>query len=287
MNVQTHLEIIMIKLILSDLDETLLDDDGTINSQNVTAVQKFVKNGGYFVPNTGRSYKSVFGTLKDLGLNKQNKQYVVSYNGGAIVEIHEDGGEKIIVQHGMDLELAKKIFSLGQIQADIDTHIYTRDTLFIYNISKNDEQYMRERSVPYQEMADDKLDFLSNEKTIMKVIFEHHDPDVLQKIADTVNAQLADRVLTTFSSNHYVEFNPKGNDKGSAGLELADMLGISRNEVAALGDNLNDAAQIKAAGVGVAVANAKTEIKEMADLVLSKTNNEGAVAEFINEHTGK
>jgi hydroxymethylpyrimidine pyrophosphatase-like HAD family hydrolase len=50
---------------------------------------------------------------------------------------------------------------------------------------------------------------------------------------------------------------------------------------------LNDAAQIKAAGVGVAVANAKPEIKEMADLVLSKTNNEGAVAEFINEHTGK
>ncbi|WP_273730112.1 Cof-type HAD-IIB family hydrolase [Leuconostoc mesenteroides] len=277
----------MIKLILSDLDETLLDDDGTINSQNVTAVQKFVKNGGYFVPNTGRSYKSVFGTLKDLGLNKQNKQYVVSYNGGAIVEIHEDGGEKIIVQHGMDLELAKKIFSLGQIQADIDTHIYTIDTLFIYNISKNDEQYMRERSVPYQEMVDDKLDFLSNEKTIMKVIFEHHDSDVLQKIADTVNAQLADRVLTTFSSNRYVEFNPKGSDKGSAGLELADMLGISRNEVAALGDNLNDAAQIKATGVGVAVANAKPEIKEMADLVLSKTNNEGAVAEFINEHTGK
>lgn len=65
------------------------------------------------------------------------------------------------------------------------------------------------------------------------------------------------------------------------------MLGISRNEVAALGDNLNDAAQIKAAGVGVAVANAKPEIKEMADLVLSKKNNEGAVAEFINEHTGK
>ena len=59
-------------------------------------------------------------------------------------------------------------------------------------------------------MANDKLDFLSNEKTIMKVIFEHHDPDVLQKIADTVNAQLADRVLTTFSSNRYVEFNPKG-----------------------------------------------------------------------------
>ena len=74
---------------------------------------------------------------------------MVSYNGGAIVEIHEDGGEKIIVQHGMDLELAKKISLLARFRRTL-IHIYTIDTLFIYNISKNDEQYMRERSVPYQ-----------------------------------------------------------------------------------------------------------------------------------------
>ncbi|GMA69393.1 haloacid dehalogenase [Leuconostoc litchii] len=277
----------MIKLILSDLDETLLNDDGSVNAKNIVAVQKFVQDGGYFVPNTGRSYKSVFGTLRDLGLNQQEKQYVVSYNGGAIVEINANGAENIVVQHGMDLELAKSIFSLGQIQSDIDTHIYTLDTLFIHNISKNDERYMKERNVPYTEMTDANLDFLTYEKPIMKVIFEHTNPMVLQKIADTVNAQLADYVLTTFSSNRYVEFNPKGSDKGSAGLELAKMLGISRDEVAALGDNLNDAAQIKAAGVGVAVANAKPEIKELADVVLSKTNNEGAVAEFIDGHIGK
>lgn len=62
------------------------------------------------------------------------------------------------------------------------------------------------------------------------------------------------------------------------------MLGIAHNEVAALGDSLNDSSQIKAAGVGAAVANAKPEIKAIANLILDKTNNEGAVAEFINTH---
>lgn len=274
----------MIKLILSDLDETLLNDDGTIHPDNITAVQKFVQQGGYFVPNTGRSYKSVFGTLATLGLNRQEKQYVVSYNGGAIVEVHSDGSEKIVAQHGMSLNLAKEIFKLGQIQNDIDTHIYTLDTLFIHNISSADQAYMSERSVPYVEMPNDDLNFLSHEKPIMKVIFEHTDHEVLRAIDKAVNQELADQVLTTYSSDRYVEFNPKGSDKGSTGLELADLLGITHNEVAALGDSLNDASQIKAAGVGVAVANAKPEITAIANLILDKTNNEGAVAEFINTH---
>ncbi|MDU7281911.1 MAG: HAD hydrolase family protein, partial [Leuconostoc citreum] len=54
-----------------------------------------------------------------------------------------------------------------------------------------------------------------------------------------------------------------------------------------LGDNLNDAAQIKKAGVGVAVANAKPEIKAIADVVLKTTNNQGAVADFINQYAGQ
>lgn len=182
----------MIKLILSDLDETLLNDDGTIHPDNITAVQKFVQQGGYFVPNTGRSYKSVFGTLATLGLNRQEKQYVVSYNGGAIVEVHSDGSEKIVAQHGMSLNLAKEIFKLGQIQNDIDTHIYTLDTLFIHNISSADQAYMSERSVPYVEMPNDDLNFLSHEKPIMKVIFEHTDHEVLRAIDKAVNQELAD-----------------------------------------------------------------------------------------------
>jgi len=273
----------MIQLILSDLDETLLNDDGSIHQKNIDAIQKFTQNGGYFVPNTGRSYKSVTRTLNTLGLN-QTRQYVVSYNGGAIIAIEPDGKEEVVAQHNMSLDLAKKIFELGQIQDDVDTHIYTLDKLFIYNISPADKQYMSERQVPYTEITSDDLTFLANEKPIMKVIFEHSEPAVRQKIADNVTNELALSVLLTFSSNRYVEFNPKGVDKGVTGLELADILHIDHDNTAALGDNLNDAAQIKAAGIGVAVANAKQEIKDIADIVLTTTNNDAAVADFIENY---
>ncbi|MBZ6011205.1 Cof-type HAD-IIB family hydrolase [Leuconostoc gelidum] len=273
----------MIQLILSDLDETLLNDDGSIHQKNIDAIQRFTQNGGYFVPNTGRSYKSVTGTLNTLGLN-QTRQYVVSYNGGAIIAIEPDGKEEVVAQHNMSLDLAKKIFELGQIQDDVDTHIYTLDKLFIYNISPADKQYMSERQVPYTEIDSDDLTFLANEKPIMKVIFEHSEPAVRQKIADNVTNELTASVLLTFSSNRYVEFNPKGVDKGVTGLELADILHIDHDNTAALGDNLNDAAQIKAAGVGVAVANAKQEIKDIADVVLTTTNNDAAVADFIENY---
>lgn len=275
----------MIQLILSDLDETLLNDNGTINPKNIDAITRYTEQGGYFVPNTGRSYKSVFGTLKSLGLNKKT-QYVVSYNGGAIVAIEPDGSEKIIVQHDMSIALARKIFQLGQIQEDVDTHIYTLDKLFIYNISVSDKQYMDERQVPYIAIDNGDLSFLSHEEPIMKVIFEHPDHTVREKIAAAVTDAAGDDVLLTFSSNRYVEFNPKGVDKGVTGLELAKILGIKREDTAALGDSLNDAAQIKAAGVGVAVANAKAEIKDIADIVLTTTNNEAAVADFINNFSG-
>lgn len=276
----------MIQLILSDLDETLLNDDGTIHPENIAAIQAFTQNGGYFVPNTGRSYKSVYGTLAQLGLNKTT-QYVVSYNGGAIVAIAPDGQEEIVVEHGMSLTLAQKIFDLGQVNNTVDTHVYTRDNLYIYNISATDQRYMTERQVPYTEITTTDLSFMANEGPVMKVIFEHPDPAVQQAIADAVTAVVGDEVLVTFSSNRYVEFNPKGVDKGVTGLELADILGIAREDTAAIGDNLNDAAQIKAAGVGVAVANAKPEIKALADVVLTTTNNEAAVADFIKHYAQK
>lgn len=276
----------MIQLILSDLDETLLNDDGTIHPENIAAIQAFTQNGGYFVPNTGRSYKSVYGTLAQLGLNKTT-QYVVSYNGGAIVAIAPDGQEEIVVEHGMSLTLAQKIFDLGQVNDVVDTHVYTRDNLYIYNISATDQRYMTERQVPYTEITTTDLSFMANEGPVMKVIFEHPDPAVQQAIADAVTAVVGDEVLGTFSSNRYVEFNPKGVDKGVTGLELADILGIARDDTAAIGDNLNDAAQIKAAGVGVAVANAKPEIKALADVVLTTTNNEAAVAGFIQHYAQK
>ncbi|MEE6706401.1 Cof-type HAD-IIB family hydrolase [Weissella confusa] len=270
------------KMLVSDLDETLLNDDGTVHEANLAAIKQAVVAGFKFVPNTGRSFKSVQELLKTLGLYDQAGQYVISYNGAAIVENKDN---QVLLTRGMDLALAEKIFKAGLVNETVDVHVYTVDTLFIYNISPTDKQYMAERSVPYELMATDDLAFLANEQPVMKVIFEHPDEAVREQIRDAVLAAVgADQVEATFSSSRYVEFNKKGVDKGSASLLLGEKLGIARDEIIAAGDNNNDLKMLTAVGLGVSVANGIPAIKEAADVVTTKTNNEGAIAEILEKY---
>ena len=76
----------MYKIIACDLDETLLGSDRTIPERNIRAIRKARDMGLRFVPATGRGYHSVAPTLKDLDLFQKEKEYVISYNGGAITE---------------------------------------------------------------------------------------------------------------------------------------------------------------------------------------------------------
>lgn len=269
-------------MLVSDLDETLLNDDGTVHEANLAAIKQAVSAGFKFVPNTGRSFKSVQELLKTLGLYDQAGQYVISYNGAAIVENKDN---QVLLTRGMDLALAAKIFKAGLVNETVDVHVYTVDTLFIYNISPTDKQYMAERGVPYELMATDDLSFLANEQPVMKVIFEHPDEAVREQIRDAVLAAVgADQVEATFSSSRYVEFNKKGVDKGSASLLLGEKLGIARDEIIAAGDNNNDLKMLTAVGLGVSVANGIPAIKEAADVVTTKTNNEGAIAEILEKY---
>lgn len=270
------------KMLVSDLDETLLNDDGTVHEANLAAIKQAVAAGFKFVPNTGRSFKSVQELLKTLGLYDQAGQYVISYNGAAIVENKDN---QVLLTRGMDLALAEKIFKAGLVNETVDVHVYTVDTLFIYNISPTDKQYMAERGVPYELMATDDLAFLANEQPVMKVIFEHPDEAVREQIRDAVLAAVgADQVEATFSSSRYVEFNKKGVDKGSASLLLGEKLGIARDEIIAAGDNNNDLKMLTAVGLGVSVANGIPAIKEAVDVVTTKTNNEGAIAEILEKY---
>ena len=82
--------------------------------------------------------------------------------------------------------------------------------------------------------------------------------------------------------------NPDGN-KGVALKVLAEKLGLSRDELIAIGDNQIDASMIEYAGLGAAVGNALPEIKDIADYISADNNNEGVtevIEKFIiNEET--
>ena len=82
---------------------------------------------------------------------------------------------------------------------------------------------------------------------------------------------------------YYTEITSKNVDKWYAIEYLMDKLNIQRQEVMAIGDNVNDKMMIENAGCGVAMGNSAPYIKESADIVVSN-NNEDGVAEAIEQN---
>ena len=133
------------------------------------------------------------------------------------------------------------------------------------------------------ETAERSLDFLSGTgEHVVKLLFMSLDMDELRRTErELAEAGLTAGLDVVYSSNRYLEFNAPGVNKGAGLLALAERLGIAPEETMAIGDNSNDVPMLRAAGLGVAVANASDEALEAADYVCEADNNAGGVAEAI------
>ena len=103
------------------------------------------------------------------------------------------------------------------------------------------------------------------------------------KMHEYLSAELSDLVITTAIGNN-LEINCKEAVKGNALMKLADHLGLSPESLMACGDNLNDITMLKAAGLGVAMGNAKDEVKAIANYVTDDNNHDGvakAIRKFV------
>lgn len=268
----------MYKLLVSDLDETLVRADGTISPANVAAIKAVLARGIKFVPNTGRGFASVQNLLKEIGTFDQQEQFVIAYNGGAVVE---NKGNNVIATGQMPFAEAKQIFDLLAEFSEVAVHVYTLNHMYIYNERADDLAYLNSRGVQYVSMPD--RDFTRfADKHIMKVIFMNPDIEIRHRIAESVQAVMGDAVALTYSSGRYGEFNHQGVNKGSATLQLAARLGIQPDEIMAFGDNSNDIPMFKVAGMPVAVRNGIPEVQSLAKYVTAADYDHG-VAEAINK----
>ena len=105
----------------------------------------------------------------------------------------------------------------------------------------------------------------------------------LKMIAHELNEFTKDQIAVSYSSNRYMEFNALGVDKGQGLIDLANKLGIAIEETIAVGDNYNDMAMLKVAGLSVAANNAVDDVKAACDYTTNANNNEGVVAELIEK----
>ncbi len=270
----------MYKIVASDMDDTFLASDHSIPRANIDAVRRLRELGCLFVPSSGRAYGSIMESLRGLPTELLEGSYIISYNGGCITRVGDDAP---LSSHSLSFERVRALFEYGLGQAGLSFHVYELGGKVWTCRMQQEERDWLEGHMGYEELPGESIDFL-RDVPLAKILYCIPDglPE-LHRILDQMPRKLWEGTSPTFSSYRYLEFNPEGVNKGAGLRRLAELLGVGVEQTIGCGDSLNDLAMIKAAGVGVAVANASDGIELEADYHARSTNDDGVIAEVVRE----
>ncbi len=269
-----------VKLIGMDLDGTLLTSKKELTAYTKEILSRAVKQGIIVMPATGRPLKGITDDL----LEFSGFRYAVTANGGRVVKLRT--GEALF-EELVPVETARKVLEvlghydtlreiyfdgIGYAQADKlkDIERYLEEAPMM--------EYIMRTRIPVPDLwakfeeenrAVDKVQglFVSLEERAMAI----------RELREVSGIEI------TGALKKNIEVNAAGVNKGRALIKLGELLGIRREEIMAFGDGANDLKMIKEVGVGVAMENAKDELKEAADYIAGSNDKDG-VARFIETY---
>ena len=271
----------MYKLIACDMDGTLLDKNFKFSHLDKEAIAKAQEKGVIFALCSGRSYKSLRGFAKELGINPKGN-YIVGFNGGLVYDMEN---ETVAAKYDMDKDIAVQVVKIYDSHWDkhnMEIIIYIDGESVIFEESA---VYAREYQKTSQVRWCGARDVLSDVQKldhIAKIIFIGENA-ALQSFEKELKKAFGNRVNICFSAEYLLEVGPVEHNKGSGIEWLCNQFNINLGEVIAIGDNHNDLPMIEKAGLGVAVANAAQAAKEIADYITENDCSNGAVAEVIGK----
>jgi Cof subfamily protein (haloacid dehalogenase superfamily) len=263
-----------IKLIAIDLDGTLVHDGCGIPERNVRALRMVQDQGVTVAIATGRMHTSARTFVSRLGIAGDTP--IISYN-GAMIRLPEAATPMLHVP--VPAALAAEIVQLS-VDERLHLNYYLDDIMYSTHIDRWSRLYYR-RTGDFAEPVGDLRQFAGTKPT--KLLIEST-PAETDRLLPLLQERFAQRVYVTRSMPEYIEFlNPEAS-KGHAVEWLAGHLGLAREQVMAIGDNLNDEPMIRWAGVGVAMPKAHALTREAAQFV--PEHEEEGVAEALERYFG-
>jgi Cof subfamily protein (haloacid dehalogenase superfamily) len=171
---------------------------------------------------------------------------------------------------------------------NVDFHIYGHDSIYGERLSNKMLYYQDlNKTLPSEErtrlvtVPDCKDIVMNGSEPLYKFIIisegNNDRPPVIDRISEI------EGLTACQSMPAFCDVMKGGISKAYALQKLSENFGIKKEEIAAIGDQLNDMELIEYAGLGIAVANAEDGLKEKADIVTNLTNNEDAVSEAIEK----
>jgi len=264
-----------IKLIAIDMDGTLLNPQHQITPGVKQAIQAARDNGVAIVLATGRPFVGVQNYLTELDL-QQPGQYCIT-NNGALVQKAESGEcvAEVALHFDDYLYFEKLARELGvHFQALTKTELFTPNK----DISEYTVHEAWLTGIPLRQRDVAEMDRSLSFPKVMMI----DPPELLDAAIKKIPQEAYDRYTIMKSSPYYLEILDKSVNKGSGVKALAELLGLKREEVMAIGDQENDLAMLEYAGTGVAMGNGIERVKAMAQFV-TRPNFEDGVAHAIEK----
>ena len=277
----------MIKLIASDLDGTMFEKGNIIPETNLKAIDDINNSNINFTICTGKTYSLFKNICQDIGTG-----YGIFGNGNQIINLKT--GEEI---YRKLLKNEDVLFCINTAKKlNLHVHLYTNKEVIteelLYMDLRNFELTKNDKNIDLEfKIVTDIQEYIEKENPeILKLVIsaEKDLASLKNEFAKNKNLQVnlirkvdkyRDEIIG--KEYEYLDIMPAGINKEQALEVLENYLKIDKSEVLAIGDNLNDLEMIKDSGVGIAVANAYDEVKEVANYTTTTTAQNGGFAEAV------
>jgi len=263
-----------IRLVASDLDGTLLNNEGKVTEAVRKGVWRLKGLGVRFAIMTARAHSSAERIADELDVGMP----IISLDGGLIRLPHSK--ENIFASY-IRSSLVRKVIAeaekgLASVALFVDDKMVSRETETMV------PSYIESLELDRVEIDD--LDSVAD-KTI-QIIVGTDSKTAVRSIARQSVSYFSGAEVKVYRSSHYddrwyLEIKNKHHSKATGLSHLEKYLRIGKGDVAVIGDFQNDIKAFDRAGVGVAMRNAVWELKERADIVTDGTNDQDGAAELF------
>ena len=269
-----------IKIIVLDLDGTLLTSDKKISPRNYAALEQAAEKGIHIVPSTGRFYDGMPAVVRELPFVR----YAITVNGAEIYDARED---RVLHRAEMTPAQAEEVFAfLDTLPVVYDCYqegwgwmeksLYDRAGDFIEDPKVlSMVKDLRTPVEGFRELI------RSRNRGVQKIQMFFKDMDKRAESLPLLRQRFPGLNVTSSITNN-LELNSLDAHKGVALLKLCDILGVDPAQTMAFGDGLNDITMLQTAALGVAMDNAYPEVKEAANFI-TDTNDHDGVAKAIEQ----
>jgi hypothetical protein len=252
-----------IRLVIADVDGTLVTQDKVITPRAEEAVRKLQESGIAFAITSGRPPRGMKMVADQLKLNEP----IAAFNGGVFV----NPDLSVISQNFLPSEIARQVID-AIAPHKLDVWLYTDRDWFVHNADAPHvarEQWTVKFPPVVDSSFDNKLDHVA------KIVGVSDDHDLVARCEQDVQKLCGSRASAARSQPYYLDVtHPKAN-KGEVVLFLSDLLKIPTDQIVTIGDMPNDVLMFKKSGVSIAMGNASDDVKRQATYVTDSNEQDG------------